>query len=87
MKTAKEKEFLVFVLDDGSVVKYNLATHETIGKLGKPVRDLKTQLRGYSMRTVIDSFENENYRHFLSFVLRQNPNISNVGTLLERAGR
>lgn len=49
MKTAKEREYLIFALDDGSVVKYNLATHETIGKSGKPVRNLKTQLRGYSI--------------------------------------
>lgn len=49
MKIAKAQEYLIFALDDGSVVKYNLATHETIGKSGKPVRDLKTQLRGYSI--------------------------------------
>lgn len=87
MKTAKEREYLIFALDDGSVVKYNLATHETIGKSGKPVRDLKTQLRGYSISQVVDSFENDNYRIFLNFVMRRNPNISNVGTLLERAGQ
>ena len=40
--TEKQHEFIIFHLDDGSVVKYNLATKQTIGKMGKPVKDLKT---------------------------------------------
>ena len=38
MKVYKEKQFLVFDFEDRKNVKYNLATGETIGKLGKPVK-------------------------------------------------
>lgn len=88
MKARKERQFFIFELDDGSVVKYDLSTGVTYGKLGKPVKDLKTQLRGYSIEDIIQSFEDEHYRNFLSFVrLSQRTYITNPGTLLERAAR
>ncbi|MGL4450709.1 MAG: PcfJ domain-containing protein [Sarcina sp.] len=68
MNSYKEKQYLVFELDDGKTVKYNLATGESIGKLGKPVKDIKTQLRGYELIDVIESFGDEKYRRFLTFV-------------------
>lgn len=68
MKSYKEKQFLVFEFEDGKKVKYNLATGESIGKSGKVVKDVCTQLRGYSLLDVIESFEDEKYRDFLKFV-------------------
>lgn len=68
MKSYKEKQFLVFEFEDGKNVKYNLATGECIGKSGRRVKDICTQLRGYNLLEVIDSFENDNYKRFLSFV-------------------
>lgn len=88
MKAKKERQFFIFKLDDGSVVKYDLSTGVTYGKLGKPVKDLKTQLRRYSIEDIIQGFEDEHYRNFLSFVrLSQKTYITNPGTLLERAAR
>lgn len=68
MKSYKEKQFLVFEFEDGKKVKYNLATGESIGKSGKVVKDVCTQLRGYSLLDVIESFEDEKYKDFLKFV-------------------
>ena len=52
----KDKQFLVFKFEDGKDVKYNLATKETIGKSGRVVKNINTQLSGYSLRTVISYF-------------------------------
>lgn len=99
MKAFKDKQFLVFEFEDGKNVKYNLATHECIGKLGKPVKDIKTQLRGYELLDVIESFQDENYRNFLNFIdKRVNTSkakyrrgrvdkITNIGSFLKQIGR
>ena len=71
MRAYKEKEFLIFELEDGSIVKYNLATKESIGKRGKPVKNICSQLRGYDIIEVINSFEDKNYKEFLSFIEKQ----------------
>ena len=68
MKVYKEKQFLVFDFEDGKTVKYDFATGETIGKLGKPVKGLQNQLRGISMNYIIESCEDKNYGLFLQFV-------------------
>ncbi|HBF0312724.1 PcfJ domain-containing protein [Clostridioides difficile] len=68
MKAYKNKQFLVFEFEDGKNVKYNLATGECIGKSGKVVKDICTQLRGYNLEEVINSFEEEHYKKFLKFV-------------------
>jgi len=65
MRTYKSHKFIVFKLDDGKTVKYDLSSGQTIGKLGKPVKSLSPQLRGYDIHAVIDGFENESYRKFL----------------------
>ena len=88
MKTRKKRQFFIFDLDDGSTVRYDLSTGITYGKLGKPVKDLKSQLRGYSIENIVRSFEDEHYRNFLDFVrLSQKTYITNPGTLLERAAQ
>jgi hypothetical protein len=98
LTSCKENQYLVFYFDDGKNVKYNLATGETIGKLGKPVKDICTQLRGYDLLQVINSFENENYKNFLSFLDKNFINkstssrnswhrvnrITNIGSFLSR---
>ena len=68
MKSYKEKQYLVFEFEDGKNVKYNLATGESIGKSGRPVKDVCSQLRGYSLLEVIESFEDEKYREFLKYI-------------------
>lgn len=88
MKVYKEKQFLVFDFEDGKNVRYNLATGETIGKLGKPVKGLQKQLTGISMQQIIDCCEDKNYGLFLKFVWDKfysrwgGHYITNVGTVL-----
>ena len=45
VKSYKEKQYIMFDLDDGKSVKYDLSTGECIGKLGKPVKGLQSQLK------------------------------------------
>ena len=98
MKVYKEKQFLIFDFEDGKTVKYDFATGETIGKLGKPVKGLQNQLRGISMNYIIESCEDKNYGLFLQFVWDKfltrnwcynavNHYITNVGTVLSNVKR
>ena len=94
MKAYKDKQFLVFEFTDGKTVKYNLATKETIGKLGKPVKNINSQLSGYDLITVIESFNDINYKNYLYFLNKNFINktvkgtigckITNVGSFLSR---
>ena len=90
----------MFEFENGKTVKYDLSSGETIGKLGKPVKSLNSQLRGYNVYDVIESFENEEYKKFLRFVLKNFVNncrdrkrnsyvievdrVKNIGTFLSR---
>lgn len=85
MNVKKEKQFLIFKLDDGKTVKQDLSNGTTIGKSGKQVTSLCSQLRGYSIADIITSIENVPYQEYLKFIYRYNNNITNVGTLLKRA--
>ena len=85
MIVKKDKQFLVFYLDDKSTVKYDLSTCQTIGKSGRVVQDLRSQLRGYSITDVINAIEDKTYKNLLQFVRDRNRDISNIGTLLQRA--
>lgn len=96
LNSYKDRQFLVFEFDDGKSVKYNLATGECIGKSGKPVNNVCTQLRGYNLYEVIESFKDEKYRHFLNFVddkvnrvdrncyYSKGSKVRNIGTFLLR---
>ena len=97
MKVYKEKQFLVFDFEDGKTVKYDFATGETIGKLGRPVKGLQNQLRGISMNYIIESCEDKNYGLFLQFVWDKfktngyyhsaDHYVTNVGTVLSNVKR
>ena len=49
MKIYKERQFLIFDFEDGQMVKYDFATKTCIGKRGKPVSNLCSQLRGLTI--------------------------------------
>ena len=86
IESKKEGRYLVFNLEKGCV-KYDLATKQYIGKKGKPVNNLCSQLRGYSIEQVIGSFEEETYKKFLSFVhntTSYHSSYRNVGTFLTK---
>lgn len=88
MKVYKERQFLIFDFEDGKTVKYDFATKECIGKKGKPVKNLCSQLRGLSMSDIIDCCTDEKYAKFLSFVKRtysyRYNDIENIGTVLDK---
>lgn len=88
MKVYKEKQFLVFDFEDGKTVKYDFATNQTIGKKGKVVNDLRSQLKGYTINQLIEDCIDKNYGRFLKFIKDDyscnNFNISNIGTILEK---
>ena len=100
MIAKKEKQFIIFTLDDGKTVKYDLSTGKTYGKTGKEVKSITSQLRGYNVVDLIDSFADENYSRFLSFLNAKVVNkikqrgywggetvgtkVSNIGTFLSK---
>ena len=87
LRAYKEKQFLIFEFADGKNVKYDMASKKMIGKRGKPVNGLTSQLAGLSINEVIQGFEDEKYRRYLDFVknqTKQGSSYSNVGTFLDK---
>lgn len=88
MRAEKNKGILTFYLDDGSKVSYNLVTGICIGKNGKPCMYLNSQLRGYSVDEIANSFEDKNFGKFISHVAqkcsRNGQSIQNIGTVFQR---
>lgn len=83
INVSKQKQFIVFNFDDGKNVKYDLATKECIGKRGKVVQSLQSQLTGVTVREVIRLFDNKNYANFLEFVCnRCSSRVCNIATVL-----
>lgn len=91
MKIYKEKQFLVFDFEDGKTVKYDFATKTCIGKKGKPVSNLCSQLRGLTINQLCDCCVDKQYGKFLNYVKRNGAEygceISNIGTVLDRVPR
>lgn len=88
MKATKKGADLIFTCDDGKTVKYNLNTGVCIGKNGKPCMYLNSQLRGYSVDEIANSFEDKNFGKFISHVAqkcsRNGQSIQNIGTVFQR---
>lgn len=96
LKSYKDGKYLVFEnTATNKVCKFDLSTHECIGFSGRKVKNVKSQLSGYHLDDVIDSFEDSNYMNFLRFI-DENINrvkngmgswkverYTNVGTFLE----
>lgn len=89
MKIYKEKQFLIFDFEDGKTVKYDFATKTCIGKKGKPVNNLCTQLRGLTINQLCDYCVDKQYGKFLKFVKRNcsDYEVTNIGTVLDRVPR
>ena len=82
MRVYKDKQFLVFEIERG-VVKYDFSQKQAIGLKGMPVKDLKSQLRGITMRDIRENCEDQNYAAFLKRIELIYPTyISNIGTIL-----
>ena len=89
MKIYKERQYLIFDFEDGKNVKYDFAKKQAIGKLGKPVKDLKSQLRGLTIDELCDRCTDKQYGKFLKFVKRNCSmyTVSNIGTVLDNFWR
>ena len=84
MKVFKDHQFLVFDFENGKTVKYDFATKKAYGISGKPVKDLKSQLRGYSTYQMIQDCVDPAYGKFLQYIQHREGTIWNIGTILER---
>lgn len=91
MTIYKERQFLIFDFEDGKTVKYDFVTKTSIGKNGKPVKNLCSQLRGLTIDELCDCCIDEQYGKFLKFVKRYGGEygceINNIGTVLSRVPR
>ena len=84
-KVYKEKQYLIFDFEDGKTVKYDFAVKKAIGKSGKYVKDLRSQLSGMTMNKLIECCEDKKYAKFLKFVQNKSHySIENIGTILSR---
>lgn len=84
----KDKQFLIFDFEDGKTVKYDFATKTAIGKKGKPVKDLRGQLSGMTMKELIECCDDQKYAKFLKFVQNKSYySVYNIGTILSRVPR
>ena len=82
IKVYKERQYLIFEYD-GKIVKYDLANKTGIGLKGKPVKGLQRQLKGISIKDIIESCEDRNYAEFLKYIYKKyNKYICNSGTFL-----
>ena len=88
MKVYKEKQFLIFDFEDGTCCKYDFARKEAIGKSGRVVADLRSQLKGLSLSEISRECVDQNYGRFLNWVQNQGgPRggyITNIGSVLAR---
>lgn len=84
----KDKQFLIFDFEDGKTVKYDFATKTAIGKKGKPVKDLRGQLSGMTMKELIECCDDQKYAKFLKFVQNKSYySVYNIGTILSKVPR
>ena len=87
MKVYKEKQFLIFDFEDGKTVKYDFATKTAIGKKGKPVNNLCSQLRGLTIDELCECCTDKQYGKFLRYVQKNGSEycyLNNIGTILDR---
>lgn len=88
MKIYKDKSFLVFDFENGQTVKYDFATKICIGKSGRVVQDLRSQLSDLTINQLCDYCTDKQYGKFLRFVKSQGSyygrEISNIGSILNR---
>lgn len=86
MQIYKDRQFLVFDFEDGKTVKYDFATKKAIGKSGKVVNNLCSQLKGLTIDELCSYCTDIAYGNFLRFVKTNcsNRDVSNIGTVLSK---
>lgn len=84
VRISKKGAYLLFDLDDGSVVQYNLSNNTSIGKRGGLVQGLSSQLSGIQLVDTKDLFEDKGYYDFLHFISGKNPRVFTLSGALKR---
>lgn len=90
MRAYKDKQYLVFDYEDGRTVKYDFATKTAIGIKGKPVKNLCSQLSGFTLDELFESCDDKQYAKFLRYIKTvesESYRICNIGTILDRVPR
>lgn len=64
MKIYKDKQYLIFDFENGKTVKYDFATKTCIGKSGKQVQNLCSQLSGLTINQLCDCCVDKQYGKF-----------------------
>lgn len=86
MKIVKDGPLVIFTLSDDSCVKYDLSKHRAIGKRGDYVKDLGSQLRGVTLDSVRDKFDDRGfYNYLVSLSSITGYKAMSLGTVLKRA--
>ena len=86
-RVSRENELVVFHLDDGKTVKYDLRTNKCIGKSGKPVASLSAQLSGVMLESLEGKFEDEGFYRFLKAINGSCRDIYTLNGVLSRVYR
>lgn len=71
LNSRKEKNWIIFSIEENEKikeVKYDLNTGKTYGFSGREVKNISSQLKGYTIQSLIKTFEDEKYRKFLKFL-------------------
>lgn len=85
MKIYKDHQYLIFDFENGKTVKYDFAAQKSIGLSGRVVCNLSSQLRGLTVKELIDCCADKQYAKFLTFIRDcEDYPISNIGTMLSR---
>ena len=90
MRVYKDKQYLVFDYEDGRTAKYDFATKTAIGIKGKPVKNLCSQLSGFTLDQLFESCDDKQYAKFLRYIKTAESkiyHIHNIGTILDRVPR
>lgn len=90
MRVYKEKQYLIFDYEDGRTVKYDFATKTAIGIKGKPVKNLCSQLSGFTLDELFESCDDKQYAKLLRYIKTvesESYRIYNIGTILDRVPR
>lgn len=66
MRVYKDRQYLIFDYEDGRTVKYDFATKTAIGIKGNPVKNLCSQLSGFTLNELFDCCDDEKYAKFFT---------------------
>lgn len=67
MKIYMQEHYVVFDFEDGKTCKYHLQTKECIGKRGKPVKNLRSQLKDIDVLDAIQYAADDDFKKVMKY--------------------